>query len=192
MSTEEETEELSQELDASDDESVMPRVYAGSSKRRFILDDADDLVNNKSKRRVILDDADNLVNNKSNRRVILDDADDLVNNQCSDPTDLLVLPSMLIVSRSIQEEHYKNYQEWFYLLFEHPVITMLQTVDSEDLRSLQAEIVSSEQWKVNTYLVKLYLQVLQRLSQNSFGDAANPVKYAAYNEFIEPFINTGV
>ena len=149
----------------------MPRMYAGSSKRRVILDDADDLDRYQSKRRVILDEADDLYNNQSNISVILDDADDLIHNQHSDLTDLLVLPSRLIVARSLQEEHYKNYQGWEYLLFEHPVNTMLQTVDSEGLGKLQADNVSCEQWKVNKYLVRSYLQASQRLSQNTFGDA---------------------
>ena len=34
--------------------------------------------------------------------------------------------------------------------------------------------------------------VSQQLSNSSFDAAASPTKYAAYNQFLEPFISTGI
>ena len=41
-------------------------------------------------------------------------------------------------------------------------------------------------------MVEQYLLVSQQLSNSSFDAEASPTKYAAYNNFLEPFIRTGI
>ena len=130
----EETKQECDDINISEDDSIIPRPHAIPSKLSVTLEDGDGIFD------------DNTVENE----VI-----DMETNNPPGSIYLRALPPLLAAARCVlPEEHQEHHEDWSFLTFHATSNNIPQILSSEGIPDLQDGGIACHQWTVNQYLVK--------------------------------------